>query len=102
MADGILGSKEYKTLRRTLKAAWQAVNAPCAICGQSTINWDGRRNEADSFELDHKISRKRAKAMGRPDLILDPTNAQPSHTRCNRSKQAGDATPALGETSERW
>lgn len=95
-------SHAYQQLRKRLKADWSAVNAPCAICGQSTIVWDGPKNEPDSFELDHIISRKRALAMGKPELILEPTNAQASHTRCNRSKQAGDPTPQLGEVSEDW
>lgn len=92
----------YKTFRKDMKAIWQAQGAACGICGQRTIKYNGPKNEADSFELDHIISRKRAKAMGRLDLILDPKNAQPSHVRCNRSKQAGEATPQLGETSEEW
>lgn len=100
MATDLIHSREYKTLRTELKAAWRSVNAPCALCGQADIKYDGAKGERDSFELDHKISRKRATAMGRPQLILDPTNCQPSHLRCNRSKQEGDGPVAIGETSE--
>ncbi|WP_054682595.1 HNH endonuclease [Microbacterium sp. No. 7] len=102
MTANLIHSHEYRTLRATLKAGWQALNAPCALCGQADIRYDGPKNEPGSFELDHKISRKRCIAMGRPDLILDPTNCQPSHVRCNRSKQEGDARPDLGETTEAW
>lgn len=100
MATDLIHSREYKTLRAELKAAWRSVNAPCALCGQADIKYDGPKGERDSFELDHKTSRKRANAMGRPQLILDPTNCQPSHVRCNRAKQAGDGPAVIGETSE--
>lgn len=95
--SGDLSSKLYKDFRREMKFSWAATNEPCGICGQRTINYFGPKNEPDSFELDHKISRKRAKALGRPELLLLPSNAQPSHHRCNRNKGAGDATPSLGE-----
>ncbi|QTV79472.1 HNH endonuclease [Microbacterium sp. NIBRBAC000506063] len=91
--SAIIHSAEYRALRATLKAEWRARNAACGICGQATIEYDGAKNEPDSFELDHKISRKRCIAMGFPELILDPSNCQPSHCRCNRSKQDGDARP---------
>lgn len=100
--DDIIHSREYRLLRSTLKAEWRARNAPCGLCGQADIRYDGKKNEPDSFELDHRISRKRAKAMGRPELLLDPNNCQPSHVRCNRSKQDGDAPAAIGETTEEW
>lgn len=95
-------SRDYQALRAELKAAWRIINAPCALCGQATIDWDAPKNEPDAFELDHKISRKQCKAMGRLDLILDPGNCQPSHHRCNRSKGADKVRPAIGETTEEW
>ena len=95
-------STPYRTFRAGLKKIWRAANAPCGICHQRTIDWDGPPNESNSFELDHIISRKRAKAMGRPELVMDPTNAQPSHVRCNRGKLAGDTAHTLGERSEDW
>lgn len=101
MAD-LIHSREYRQLRETLKAQWRSVNAPCALCGQADIQYDGVKNERESFELDHKISRKRCLAMGKPQLILDPTNCQPSHVRCNRTKQHGDGPKMLGETSEEF
>lgn len=95
-------SREYKQFRADMKSQWQPRNEPCGICGQATIDWDAPKNEPDAFELDHKISRKRAAAMGRPELLLDPRNAQPSHCRCNRSKQHGDGPKPIGETTEDW
>jgi 5-methylcytosine-specific restriction endonuclease McrA len=97
VAGSSIQNRRYREFRAALKAEWSAVNAPCALCGQATINWLGAANEADSFELDHKISRRR-----RPDLVLERSNAQPAHVRCNRGKGAGDAAPALGELSEVW
>lgn len=96
-------SRRYQEFRADRKADWQAVNAACAICGQRTIDWEGEANASDSFELHHTpVSRKRALAMGMPELLVDPTNAQPSHSRCNRALGAGDAAPGLGEMSETY
>lgn len=99
--DQIIRSRQYQQLRAQLKAIWQPANAPCWICGQATIRYDGEKNQPDSFELDHVTSRKKCIAMGRPELILDPANCAPSHTRCNRSRQAGEVL-TLGETTEEW
>lgn len=95
-------TRAYQRLREDLKFQWQSANAPCAICGQRTIRYNGEKGEPDSFEMDHKISRKRARLLGRPELDLEPSNLQPSHHRCNRNKQAGDAAPDLGELDEEW
>lgn len=95
-------SHEYVKFRAHMKSIWQPVNAPCGLCGQATIQWDAPRNDPEGFELDHKISRKRMRAMNRMDLLLDPNNAQPAHTRCNRSKQDGDGPAPIGETSEEF
>ncbi len=100
LAASIIRSAAYQDLRAEMKAIWRPVNAPCGICGIASIDWDGPKNQPESFELDHRISRKRALAMNRPELLLDPSNAQPSHCRCNRAKGAGDGTPPMGETSE--
>lgn len=101
-AKNVIQSREYRALRADLKQVWQGRNAPCGICGQATIRYDGPPNEPDSFELDHRISRKRALAMGRVDLLLDPNNMTPAHVRCNRAKQDGDGPVSLGETTEEW
>lgn len=97
MPTSVIQSRQYRELRAELKAQWQAVNAPCCICGHNDIDYDGEPNQPDSFELQHIISRKR-----RPDLALDPRNCGPSHLRCNRSLGARDARPTIGENTEDW
>lgn len=92
-----VGGSKARQLREELKPGWKAVNAPCSICGQATIDWDGPQNEPDSFELDHRLS-----VFTHPELEFDPANAQPSHCRCNRSKQAGRGPAEIGITSEAW
>lgn len=102
MASDLIHSGAYQSMRTTLKAGWKRVNAACYFCGQATIDWDGEKHEPDSFELQHIISRKDAKRMGRPDLIIDPTNAAPAHCRCNRSAGARAPRPSIGETTEEF
>lgn len=102
MPNGVIQSRAYRELRATLRAQWRAANAPCAICGQRHIDYDAPAGEPDSFEMDHRISRRRARAMGRPDLDLDPGNMQPTALRCNRSKGAGAQKPDIGQTTEEW
>lgn len=80
-----------------MKAQWEPRNAPCGICGQATIDWNGPQNAPDSFELDHKLS-----VFNYPELEFEPSNAQPSHCRCNRNKQAGNGPAQAGTTSEQW
>jgi len=80
-----------------MKAIWQPVNAACALCGQANIDWDGPRNEPDSFEIEHKLA-----VINYPELEFEPSNAQPSHSQCNRNKGAGAAAAGIGITSEPW
>lgn len=89
--------RKTQEFRARLKARWQPVNAACALCGQSTIDWDGPANAPDSFELDHKLP-----VRNYPHLEFVESNAQPSHHRCNRNKQAGPARAGIGITSEEW
>ena len=91
------GGTKAREFRAALKPGWQAVNAACGICGQADIDWDGPRGEPDSFELDHRLP-----VLKHPELEFDPSNAQPSHCRCNRSKQAGNGPAPVGTTSEAW
>lgn len=97
MASSRDRSSKARDFRRDLKANWQSANAACGICGQATIDWDGPPNESESFELDHKKSIKK-----NPELEFDPSNAQPSHHRCNRGKGSGEQMAGLGTTSEAW
>lgn len=96
MAD-VRQTRKYREWRAEKKAAWQAANAACALCGQRTIRYEGASNLPDSFEMDHKVSIKR-----RPDLAMMDSNVQPTHHRCNRGKSAGDSSPGLGEMDEEW
>lgn len=96
MPNGVIQSRQYREFRAQMKDIWSAQGRTCAADGQP-IDYDGPPNEPDSFELDHIISRK-----ARPDLALDPTNAQPMHVRCNRVKGAGTMKPAMGENTEDW
>lgn len=86
----------YQRFRNSLKAEWQAVDAPCVLCGQP-IDWGARAYTPDAFELDHKLP-----VSTHPHLELDPTNAQPSHHRCNRTKGPGTMPLNLGTVSEAW
>lgn len=97
MPHDVIHSAAYRQMRADLKAVWQPINRGCGICLQRTIDWDGPKNAPDSFELHHPKSRRRY-----PHLALDPTNAVPSHCRCNRSAGDRDATPDLGENTEDW
>lgn len=91
------GGGKATRFREAMKVLWQPVNAACALCGQADIDWDGPAGEPDSFELDHRLS-----VLNYPELEFDPGNAQPSHCRCNRSKQAGRQKADIGLTSEPW
>lgn len=96
MAGRTRGSKAT-AFRARMKSVWEPVNAACGICGQATIDWDGERNEPDSFELDHE----RAVAFF-PELEFVESNVRPAHSRCNRSKQASSGPAPAGVTSEAW
>lgn len=93
---GVLSTKAYQDFRAEMKARWKAEGRPCWHDGQP-IDYDGARNQPDSFELDHVKPRK-----SHPELALDPSNARPSHCRCNRSRQHRDVRAPLGATSEPW
>lgn len=93
----VIHSAAYREFRDQRKAEWAPSNRPCWICHQATIDWDGPRNAPDSFELHHPKSRKRY-----PHLALDPTNAVPTHCRCNRAAGQHDIQHAIGENTEEW
>jgi 5-methylcytosine-specific restriction endonuclease McrA len=95
MADG--RSHKHRELRKALKPGWKTVNAPCAICGQATIDWDAPANEPNAFEMDHKFPR-----LKYPELEFEPSNQQPSHHRCNRGKSDRTQVAPIGITSEDW
>lgn len=84
-------------MRAEEKTRWRAVNAPCSICGQATIDYDAPLGDPDALEVDHVLPVKT-----HPQLEYDPTNRRPAHARCNRSKGAGQTRPPIGTTSEEW
>lgn len=90
-------SQRAQQFRTDMKAGWSASNAPCGICGQATIDWDGPPFRPDSFELDHIKSIRH-----HPEYEFDPSNVQPAHHSCNRAKGAGDTLTLVGRTSEPW
>ncbi|MGK9222055.1 MULTISPECIES: HNH endonuclease [unclassified Microbacterium] len=95
MAD-VIHTRRYRDFRAALKNTWQAANAPCYLCSQP-IDYDGPAGAPNSFELEHVHPRKT-----HPELALEPTNARPSHVRCNRNKSTGKANAGIGTTSEAW
>ncbi|WP_231632637.1 HNH endonuclease [Gordonia sp. HS-NH1] len=84
----------YRKMRARYRAKCEAVQAPCWICGQP-ISY--RADSPDPWELDHYHPRSR-----RPDLAIEPANARPSHSSCNRSRGNADVRPTLGQPSEDW
>ncbi|MFL2002027.1 HNH endonuclease [Microbacterium sp. A1-JK] len=98
MAAGVPGrtTAQHRANRAALRKLTADHNLPCAVCGQA-INTKLPRTDKDSFEYGHIKSVKT-----HPELADDPSNGQPEHQRCNRSKGAGDGRPALGDPSEVW
>jgi len=91
------GSRRHTEMRAEEKTRWRAVNAPCSLCGQATIDWDAPANTPDALEVDHTQPVKT-----HPHLEFESSNRKPSHHRCNRAKGAGAAAPGIGTTSEAW
>lgn len=97
MTDARERSRKSNTFRRELRAEWASVNAPCAICGQATIDWSAPRHDPDALEIDHILA-----VSTHPHLQFDRANVQPTHSRCNRHKGAGRIVAGVGITSEVW
>ena len=89
-------SAAYQRDRAIKKAEWKKRRRPCNICG-GAIDYDLPMTDPWHFQLDHIKSRKKF-----PELEFVPTNWAPSHARCNKHKQDGDAAPGIGLTSETW
>lgn len=89
--------RRVRDFRQAMKAQWQPVNKACAECGQATIDWDGEKNQPDSFELDHRLP-----VITYPHLEFEPSNARPTHHRCNRHKGDRQTSAGIGITSEAW
>jgi hypothetical protein len=80
-----------------MRAIFESVNAPCAICGQATIDWAAERHDPDAFELDHIQP-----VSTHPQMQFDAANVQPTHSRCNRHRGPGRIVATIGQTSEAW
>lgn len=98
MAAGIPGrsTAQHRKNRAELKKLTEEHQLPCALCGEA-IDTTLPHIDLEAFEYDHRFPIKT-----HPELADDPSNGQPSHKRCNRSKGAGDARPGLGDPSEVW
>jgi len=75
------GHRERR-LKHEFRARCQAAKLPCWIC-RAPIDYTARPQTPDSFEPDHYRPVKTHSAMG-----YDMSNLRPSHSRCNRSRQA--------------
>lgn len=86
--------------RRIRELCWKrdsATRAACWICGQP-IDYAARPSTTpDSWEPDHRATRK-----DHPELALDPANIMPAHRRCNRARGDGAAFSGLGNRSRKW
>lgn len=98
MAAGVPGrtTAAHRRNRANLKALTREHNLPCAECGQA-IDTTLPRNHPQSFEYGHIKSVKT-----HPELADDPSNGQPEHSLCNRSKGTKASRPGLGDPSEVW
>src|SRR5271165_1467974 len=81
--------------KQDFKARCKAAHQPCWLCHQP-IKYDAPPLTKDAFELDHAVP-----VSQRPDLEYDPANARPSHSSCNRRRQA-KAAPRRGWQPANW
>lgn len=70
--------------RRAIRARWEAIGAPCALCGRP-IDYDLPAGHPMAFEVDEVVPVSRG---GDP---LDFANTQPAHRICNQRKGNGRA-----------
>lgn len=87
--------------RRSIRARWKAIGAPCALCGKP-IDYSLPAGHPMSFEVDEIVPVSKG---GDP---LDFANTQPSHRICNQRKGNGKrSAPAARKpsglpTSREW
>jgi hypothetical protein len=85
----------YRVLRENFRLRCMAAREPCWLCG-GAIDYSARSGPR-AFELDHEHPVSVA-----PELALVESNFRPSHSLCNRRRQAADAVLLTGEPSEEW
>jgi hypothetical protein len=79
LIDGPLRNA-YRLKREAHRARCAAVLAPCGICKQG-IDYGLRHGDPRAYELDHVQP-----VETHPELALEPSNFQPSHSVCNKRK----------------
>lgn len=88
VADGraVVGNPRYANghRRRSIRARWARIGAPCAICGKP-IDYALPAGHPMSFEVDEIVPVSKG---GDP---LDFANTQPAHRSCNQRKGDGKA-----------
>ena len=93
-------SPEWRRLARQCYERDRALGAECANCRGACgpIRYEeGYSKGPWSYEADHRIP-----VESHPELALDPSNVQPSHKRCNRSRGKRAVMDALGNRSREW
>ena len=89
------GRRAQAALRK-VKANGRRRNTPCFICSQP-IDYSLLSTDPDGCTVQHKKSRKQY-----PELTWSPSNWAPAHGSCNYSAGLGDASTAIGVTSQDW
>lgn len=64
------------------KAVWYAEDRACVLCGKF-IDYSLRHPDEEACTIEHIAPRRE-----RPDLIWDPMNWAPAHSRCNKRRLA--------------
>jgi 5-methylcytosine-specific restriction endonuclease McrA len=74
-------TRRWRTIKRELRERAEAEGLPCWICTEPIDYTIVDIFDDEVFEADHVLSRKT-----HPHLAEDPSNAAPSHRRCNNAK----------------
>lgn len=84
-----------RMLKREFRARCQAARLPCWIC-RAPIDYHARPQSPNAFEPDHYHPVRTRRELG-----YDMSNLRPSHSRCNRSRQA-DPPPTTRWVRANW
>ena len=69
-----------RVLKRQHRQRCRAANLPCALCGD-VIDYALPHTSPQAFQSDHRIP-----VSVRPDMAYMPSNLQPAHASCNKSR----------------